>query len=125
MFEKLFRRTRKIQALDLNFGDMPEAIVDLETFQRASKHQLIYETDQELSFINEDGATRYIKPNAKPPIVKTQNIQIHPDHVSARITVDKKTLFKTALRERVFVVETPTEYIIPLGVSFICPKKKD
>ena len=131
MLENLFnlfrrtRQTRHIKVKHLAYAeDMPEVLVSLKTFRKASRGQLIYETAQELAFINEDGATRYVKPNAKPHIVRTNDIQIDPTHVSCRIKVSKTILFEIAVRERVMVVETPEAFIIPLGVSFIAPKGK-
>ena len=127
MFENLFnlfRRTRHIKALDLCYENIPEVRVSLNTFESISKGGIVYETPQDLTYFNSDGAIRYVKKGVNPPIIQTSKLEIHPDHVSARITVDKKTLFAIALREHAIVVETPSEYIIPLGISFVAPKGK-
>lgn len=127
MFKKLlnpFRRTRKIQVSYLAYDDLPSVIVSQKTFNQTSRGQMVYESPQELTFLNKNNAVRFIKHHAKPPITRAESIELHPDYIRAKIIVDQEALFRMALEERVTIIETSEEFIFPGSLTFIAKKRK-
>jgi hypothetical protein len=88
------------------------------------KNQPIFESESDFFLVNEHMVFRYLKPDAKPRILKAQKVELNPDHFSAKIELTVEELFKFAKNERTFLLESSDCYIIPSDTVMFAYKGK-
>lgn len=126
MFDKLFKPKRHspIKVENITYEDLPEVLVPRETLLKLAGKHKVFETPTGLTFISsEDIAYRSVKSNGKPRIIQVERVEVNPDSVACKVNLTVEKLFELAMRERLLVFETDTEYVIPSGMFFVAKKK--
>jgi len=117
------KRTIKVEGIE--FSDSLN-ILNVDSLQRLTELQargeFLLETPEGVYLLKPGVAFRYLKPEAKPKILKAMEIIVNPDAASFKVTLNPQELLSFALKERIPVFETETEYIIPSDVMLIAKK---
>ena len=116
--------TIRIEGIELsdfvNILNMP-TLESLTALQ--SRNDYLLETENDYFLLKHDVVFRFVKPRAKPRILKTSEIIINPDSFNAKVTLSSEELLDFALMERIPVFETKNQFIIPSSIMLVAEKK--
>lgn len=123
--KKLTKRLTKVTELELA-SDL--SILHIGTFSQmidlCDKADSLLETDDSYFLLKGSVAFRCIKNGAKPKILRAREFQFNPDSVSVKVVIDADELLRFAVRHRIPIFETESEFIIPSDITLIAKKEK-
>ena len=122
---KLGKRVIRVSSVDLGSYI---SILSVDSFDKLkglqTGNEMILETDTAFVLLKEDLAFRFLKPQAKPKILRAEELLINPDASRVKATLSSEVLLAFAVQIDVPVFETPTEYIIPGDITLVAAKKE-
>lgn len=118
------RKILTIERIDLSDYT---TLVNLESYPKLKelqdKDDWLLETSEAFYLLKQGVAFRYVKPHAKPTLLKTLKFEASPDFFSSRCELEAADLLAFALKNRIPLFETNSEYILP-GDPFLYAKKR-
>lgn len=115
----------KVENVELPF-DIIECDVDSAEELETLRHgQTLIETKSDLYLISKNGdmAFHYSKPGP-PMTMKTEKLELNPDHFACSVQLSQKTLFDFAKKRALFVFETDEGYYLPSSELVFFSKKE-
>lgn len=119
------RKTIRIERIDLPYDLVLSDVKTLEDLEQLCRHgESLLESDTDYYLVRGFMAYRFSKPEAKPRIIKAQQLELNPDAYRVKVELTLEQLFAFAKIERLFLFETEDGYYIPSD-TILFAKKKD